>query len=77
MKKPAVGGGLQAGIGIGRMVARTFSIEEAQRIRETYESQGYDAEIIENKQGNMRIYEVYVKKEKEGFFAPPRTLRTD
>jgi hypothetical protein len=70
MRKP-VGTGTR----LGRMVARTMSLEEASRIADTYEGQGYDVNIVENKQGMMRIYEVWVFKEKEGFFA--RKVSTD
>ncbi len=59
----------------GMIVARTFNIEEAKLIVDKYEAQGYDAKIIEKKQGHMSIYEVYVTKEKEGFFV--RTLKAD
>jgi len=59
----------------GMIVARTFNIEEAKLIVDKYEAQGYDAKIIEKKQRHMSIYEVYVTKEKEGFFV--RTLKAD
>lgn len=61
--------------GHGRVIARTFSLEEANRISENYESQGYDVKIIEVKQGHMKVYDVVVKKEKEGFMA--RDVDTD
>ena len=52
---------------VGRLVARTFSLEEAARIGSTYEAQGYHPDIVENRQGQMVIYEVWVTMEKQGF----------
>jgi hypothetical protein len=59
----------------GRMAARTFSIEEANRISENYESQGFQTRIVEHKQGQMKIYEVWIFMEKDGFFA--KEIKTD
>lgn len=46
-----------------RCVARTQSIEEAQRVAESFEMQGYTTQIIEKKQGTLKLYEVWVGKE--------------
>ena len=59
----------------GRMAARTFSIEEANRMAESYESQGYQTRIVEHKQGQMKLYEVWIFMERDGFFA--KGMKTD
>ncbi len=52
-----------------RCVARTMSIEEANRISEQYEADGYKTEIIKRKRGEITIYEVWITGEPKGFYA--------
>jgi hypothetical protein len=55
--KPALGPGTQM-----RLVARTQSIEEANRIAEQYESEGYETQVMKKRQGILAIYEVWAGK---------------
>lgn len=48
-----------------RLVARTQSIEEANRIAEQYEMKGFETQIVKKKQGTITIYEVWAAKEPE------------
>ena len=48
-----------------RMVARTKSIDEADRIAEQYESQGFDVRVIKRAQAGLAIYEVWITKTSE------------
>jgi hypothetical protein len=66
--KPAVGPGKQF-----RLVARTPSIEEANRIAEQYELQGYETQIVKKSQATLAVYEVWVSKEPEIFSGNQRT----
>ena len=50
-----------------RLVVRTFSIEEAHRISEQFQSQGYNTNIVENKHGSVAVFEVWAGKGREGF----------
>lgn len=52
-----------------RCVARTQSLEEANRIRESFEIQGYQTQIIEKKQAAIKLYEVWIGKQ-EGLEMP-------
>jgi hypothetical protein len=45
-----------------RLVARTQSIEEANRAAEQYEMQGYSSRIAKKSQGGLSVYEVWVSK---------------
>lgn len=45
-----------------RLVARTQSIEEANKAAEQYEMQGYSSRIAKKTQGHLSIYEVWVSK---------------
>lgn len=56
--KPFVGPGKH-----GKMVARTQSIEEANKIAEQYQMQGFETYITKIKQGEIALYEVWVTKE--------------
>ena len=49
-----------------RMVARTLSIEEAHRVAQQFEAQGYEIDIVENKQGALAVFEVWAGKKGEG-----------
>lgn len=60
--KPAIGPGKQF-----RLAARTQSIEEANRLAEQYEMQGFETQIIKKTQGALAIYEVWIAKEPEVF----------
>jgi len=42
---------------------------------ESYESQGYQTRIVEHKQGQMKLYEVWIFMERDGFFA--KGMKTD
>ena len=63
------------GIELGRLAARTMSIEEARVVSQQFESQGYSVNIKEIKQGHLSMFEVWVSKEKEGFLEVEETLR--
>lgn len=52
-----------------RCVTRTMSIEEANRISEQYEAEGYRTEIIKRKRGEIAMYEVWISGEPKGFYA--------
>jgi hypothetical protein len=45
-----------------RLVARTQGIEEANRIAEQYELEGYETRVIKKKQGALALYEVWAGK---------------
>ena len=45
-----------------RIVARTQSIEEAERIAEQYNLQGFETRIMKKTQGTVYIYEVWASK---------------
>ncbi|MEW6748356.1 MAG: hypothetical protein AB1295_01465 [Candidatus Micrarchaeota archaeon] len=45
------------------LVARTQSIEEAERVAQQYEMKGYTTTIIKRSQGGMNLYEVWAGKE--------------
>jgi hypothetical protein len=45
-----------------RLVARTQSIEEANRIAEQCESEGCETQVIKKRQGILAIYEVWASK---------------
>ncbi len=61
-EKPIGGPGSQY-----RLVARTQSIEEANRIAEQYEMKGFKTQIVKKRQGTITIYEVWIAKEPEIF----------
>ena len=44
-----------------RLVARTFSIEEAMQIAHKYGADGHRTKIVENKKGSVISYEVWVE----------------
>lgn len=46
-----------------RLVARTQSIEEANRIAQQYEMQGFKTRIVKISQGTIALFEVWIKKE--------------
>jgi len=54
-----------------RMVGRAASIEEANRIAERYEAEGYETHIVKKKEGGLTLYEVYAGKKPDIFMAPP------
>jgi hypothetical protein len=45
-----------------RLIATTQSIQEANRLSEQYEMQGFDTKIMKRKQGGLAIYEVWIGK---------------
>lgn len=51
----------------GRIVARTQSLEEADRIAEDYRLRGFDVHITRSGQGSVVLYEVWVSKEQDTF----------
>jgi hypothetical protein len=53
--------------GIMRLIASTFSLEEAKQIADRFEAQGYKTRIIENKRGSVVLYEVWGGIAGEGF----------
>ena len=46
-----------------RLVGRTQSIEEAERISKQYEAQGFKTKIVKRSQAGMDLYEVYAGKD--------------
>ncbi len=56
-----------------RCVARTMSIEEANRIAEKYEAEGYETEIVKKKRGEMALYEVWISGEPKGLYAKEKS----
>ncbi len=50
-----------------RLVARTQSIEEANRIAEEYEMKGFQTRISKKKEGNIALYEVWISKKPDVF----------
>ena len=63
--------------GFLRLVARALSIEEAHRIAERYDAEGYKTKIVENKQGNLAMFEVWVGKEPDVFTTKGRQIKAD
>lgn len=55
---------------MSRMVARTTNLEEANRVAERYEAEGYQAEIMKRSQAGITYYEVWVMKKPDVFMAP-------
>lgn len=55
--KPALEPGKQM-----RLIATTQSIEEANRLAEQYEMQGFDTKIVKRKQGSLSLYDVWIGK---------------
>lgn len=45
-----------------RMVGRTTNLEEANRLAEHYEMQGFKTHITKKKQGEIILYEVWISK---------------
>ena len=58
-----------------RCVGRTANLEEANRIAEQYEAQGFTTEIIKKKQAGLAMYEVWIGKEPEVFSAGKGAVR--
>lgn len=46
-----------------KLVARTQSIEEAERIAQQYELKGYKTSIVKRSQAGIALYEVWAGKE--------------
>lgn len=55
---------------MSRMVARTTSLEEANRVAEKYEAEGYKAEIVKRSKAGITFFEVWVMKRPDVFRAP-------
>jgi hypothetical protein len=45
-----------------RLIATTRSLEEANRLAEQYELQGFDTRIVKKTQGGLSVYEVWIGK---------------
>lgn len=60
--KPVLGPGDQP-----RLVGRTQSLEEANRIAEAYEMKGFRTSITRKKVGSVALYEVWASKAPESF----------
>jgi hypothetical protein len=52
-----------------RMVGRTTNLEEANRLAEQYELQGFNTKIVKKKQGEISLYEVWISKKPDIFQA--------
>ena len=63
MEQPDIGKPFLGPAKQGRMVARTQSIEEANRIAEHYQLQGYETFITKITQAGVSLYEVWATKE--------------
>jgi len=50
-----------------RLVGRAQSIEEAERLAQQYEAQGFMTQIIRKSMGEVTIYEVWAGKEPDVF----------
>lgn len=48
--------------GNSRMVGQTTSLEDANRLAEQYEMQGFSVHIVKRKQGEISLYEVWASK---------------
>lgn len=62
MERPDIGKDIIRPVTGERLVARTQSIEEANRIAEQYETQGYVSRIAKKSQGGLSVYEVWISK---------------
>lgn len=51
---------------VGRCVANTLNIEEAHRIAEQYQAEGYETKIFEKKEAGLIMFEVWIFMKKEG-----------
>lgn len=52
--------------GVGKCVGHTTNIEEAQKIKEQYELQGFEVKIFEKKEAGLILYELWIFKKKQG-----------
>ena len=50
-----------------RMVGQTTNLEEANRLAEQYEMQGFNTKIVKKKQGEITLYEVWISKKPDIF----------
>jgi len=53
-----------------RMVGRTTNLEEANRLAERYEAEGYGTEIIKKIHAGITVYEVWAGKKPDIFMGP-------
>jgi len=67
MERPDIGKPAVADEKRFRLVARTASIEEAERIARQFEMQGFDTKIVRNTQASLSVYEVWIGKAPEIF----------
>jgi len=58
-----------------RCVGRTQSIEEAQRVAQRYEMEGFTAEIVRKTRAGMTVFEVWVSRAPDVFSAKPPNIR--
>jgi hypothetical protein len=56
-----------------RMVGRTTDAEEANRIAERYEAEGYDTRILRRSQAGVTFYEIWAMKKPDIFMAGPKS----
>jgi hypothetical protein len=69
IRKPFIGPGKRA-----QLVARTQSLEEANRIAEAYELKGFQTHITKSRQGSVTLYEVWASREPDVFTMQGKTL---
>ncbi|MCI0503492.1 hypothetical protein L0Y65_02155 [Candidatus Micrarchaeota archaeon] len=50
-----------------RLVARTQSIEEAERIASQYELRGFTASVVKKSQAGLAMYEVWISRQPDVF----------
>ena len=55
-----------------RMVGRTNNLEEANRLAERFEAEGYETEIVKKRQAGITYYEVWAGKKPEVFMGTPK-----
>lgn len=53
-----------------QLVARTNSIEEAEKVADTYRARGFETKIVRKEQAGIVLYEVWAGKKPEIFKAP-------
>ena len=50
----------------GKCIGHTVSIDEANRLAQQYQVQGFETKIFEKKEAGLILYEIWIFKKKEG-----------
>jgi hypothetical protein len=61
MERPDIGQLTRTGVQM-RLIATTQSMEEANRLSEQYEMQGFETRIMKKGRGQLALYEVWIGK---------------